>query len=207
MKSILPKAVRELARELTRLPGIGPKTAQRLALHLLKQPYALTSTLGNAIKNLHANVRTCNTCFMLAEEEYCAICTDPSRDTTLLCLVEDPLDIDALEKTDSYRGLYHVLGGVLSPMHGVGTDHLTLNELYARIERDQTKELIIALDHTLESEATSHYIMNHLQGKNITITRLARGLPTGGDIEFADALTLGAALSGRKTLQQPNTSV
>jgi recombination protein RecR len=199
MRSILPRAVRELAAELSRLPGIGPKSAQRLALHLLRQPYPVVAKLSDTIKDLHANVRICTSCFNLSETEQCLICQDRTRDGSVICLVEDALDVEAIERTDTFQGLYHVLGGVLSPMEGISADQLTINELFIRLQRG-VKELIIALDHKMEAEATAHYITDHLHGSDITITRLARGLPTGGDIEFADALTLSAAFSGRRKL-------
>lgn len=200
MRSILPRAVRDLAQELTRLPGIGPKTALRLSIHLLRQPYPIVANLANTLKNLHANVRTCTQCFNLAEQEQCFICRDTNRERTVLCVVEDPLDVEAIEKTGAYTGLYHVLGGVLSPLEGISADQLTLNELFARLQQATVTEVIIALDHTIESEVTTHYIIDRLKDTGVAITRLARGLPTGGDIEFADAMTLTAALSGRKKI-------
>lgn len=200
MPSTLPKAVRDLTRELLRLPGIGPKTAQRLAIHLLRQPSVVVERLAETVKDLHAKVKICSVCFNLAEDETCQICRSQTRDNTTICVVEDALDVDALEKTGSYNGLYHVLGGVLSPMEGIGADQLTIEELFARLKDDTTKELILALDHTMESEATTRYITKQLAGKQLTITRLARGLPTGGDIEFADTLTLTAAINGRRVL-------
>lgn len=200
MATILPRAVRTLAQELTRLPGIGPKTGQRLALHLLRQPYPVVAQLAEAMKNLQANVRTCRTCFNLAEAQQCVICQDPQRLSTALCVVEDPLDVEAIEKTGTYRGLYHVLGGVLSPLDGVGLEQLTMNELFQRLDQSPIEELIIALDQNMESEATTHYITHQTKSKPLKITRLARGLPTGSDIEFADATTLTAAFHGRRTL-------
>ena len=200
MKSTIPRAVRDLSMELTRLPSIGHKTAQRLALHLLRQPRVVVERLADVLKSLHANVRTCARCFNLAEQELCVICRDDTRSTTSICVVEDPLDVEAIERTNSYQGLYHVLGGVLSPVEGVGIEQLTIEELCTRIEREHAQELIMALNATTEAEVTIRYIIQKLAGHDVTITRLARGLPTGGDIEFADALTLSAALQGRKTI-------
>lgn len=204
---MLPRVVRELTHELTRLPGIGPKTAQRLALHLLRQPRPAVTRLADTLKDLHANVRICSQCFNLAEDTLCAVCQSQTRVKTTVCVVEDALDVEALEKAGAYDGLYHVLGGVLSPMEGVGPEQLTLEQLFDRLARDSIGELIIALDHTMESDATARYIAQRIDpahgGVNeqkITITRLARGLPTGGDIEFADAPTLRAAMSGRKSI-------
>lgn len=197
---MLPKAVRDLTSELTALPGIGPKTAQRLALHILRQPRSVINRLAETLKNLHANVRICTVCYNLAEDTTCSICKSEMRDSTLLCVVEDALDVEAIEQTHAYRGLYHVLGGVLSPVDGVGPDQLTLAELVVRLKQEPVRELIIALDHTMESDATARYIAKQILHDDITVTRLARGLPTGGDIEFADAVTLTAALQGRKSV-------
>lgn len=201
MRSILPRAVRELAEELTRLPGIGPKSARRLSVHLLRQPRGVVNKLGDALKSLHNNVRICEVCFNLAEQEKCLICSDTSRDQNIICVVGTPLDVEAIERTDSFTGLYHVLGGVLSPIEGVGPESLTLSELAARLNRLETAELIVALNQTMEAEATARYI-SQIVPENINITRLGRGLPTGGDIEFADAVTLTAAFEGRRAVSR-----
>lgn len=195
---MLPKAVRDLAQELTKLPGIGPKSAERLSLHLLRQPQPVVAQLADTIKELHARVRLCSTCYNLSEDTTCSVCKSPVRNRTTICVVEDALDVEAIERTGAFDGLYHVLGGVLSPIDGIGPEQLTLNELFDRIARDNITELILALDHKMESDATTRYIVSKLKDSNIAITRLARGLPTGGDIEFADSLTLTAALRGRK---------
>jgi len=205
MPSILPKAVRDLALELSRLPGVGPKSAQRLSLHLLRQPYPAVAHLSDAIKNLQANVRTCSTCYNIAEQDTCLICRDAGRAADQICIVEDALDVEALERAEAYHGLYHVLGGTLSPIQGIGPEQLTMDELFTRLNSKKIREVIIALDHTMESEATARYISEHIQNRDIHITRLARGLPTGGDIEFADALTLSAALNGRASLTQKSS--
>lgn len=197
---MLPQAVRDLTRELTMLPGVGPKTAERLALHLLRQPRPIVSKLADTMKNLHANVRICSSCYNLAEDAICTICRNQNRRINVLCVVEDALDVEAIERTGSYDGRYHVLGGVLSPLEGVTADQLTLAQLFHRVVTDNVTELIIALDHKMESDATTRHIVHHLREIPVTISRLARGLPTGGDIEFADALTLSDALSGRKNL-------
>jgi len=197
MAAVLPKAVRELTVELTRLPGIGPKTAQRLALHLLRQQKPVTARLAETIATLHDRVKTCSVCFSLSDEDMCIICKDASRNHAVLCVVEDALDVDAIERTDSYHGVYHVLGGVLSPLEGIGIDQVTIAELLARVQKDSVEEVIIALEHSMEGEATARHIISYMKNLNIPVTRLARGLPTGGDIEFADALTLSAAFSGR----------
>src|SRR3989344_2252074 len=197
MAAVLPKAVRELTQELTLLPGVGMKTAQRLALHLLRQQRGTTARLAETIATLHDRVQTCSVCFSLADDAMCAICKDPSRTKSTLCIVEDALDVEAIERTGSYTGVYHVLGGLLSPLAGVGVDQLTLKELAARAEKEAIQEVIIALEHSMEGEATTRHIMSYIKNLDIPVTRLARGLPTGGDIEFADALTLNAAFSGR----------
>jgi len=200
MTTTLPKAVRQLAQALSRLPGIGPKTAQRLSIFLLRQPKPVAGQLADTIASLHDSVHICKECFNLAETDTCAICRDPDRDHSLLCIVEDPLDIEAIERGGTYQGLYHVLGGVLSPLEGIGVGQLNLNELFARIKSGRINEVIIALDQNMESEATIRHIMSYLQDSDVSVTRLARGLPTGGDIEFADALTLNAAFEGRKRI-------
>ncbi|MBI4021842.1 MAG: recombination protein RecR [Candidatus Andersenbacteria bacterium] len=197
---MLPKAVRQLAAELNRWPGIGPKTAQRLALHLLRQPRMVVSTVAEILKSLHANVRICTECYNLAEQEQCSICREPTRQRDVLCVVESPLDIEAIEQASTFGGRYHVLGGVLSPLEGIDAQQLTLAELFARVQRLEVSELIIALNPTVEGEATARYIVHGLRDHAITISRLGRGLPTGGDIEFADAATLAAAFSGRTSV-------
>lgn len=202
MKSTLPRVVRDLSAELTKLPGIGPKTAQRLALYFLRQPRIAVVHLADVLKNLHANVRICTQCFNVAEQEVCSICRDDTRSKRRICVVEDPLDVEAIERTDSYDGLYHVLGGVLSPVEGIGIEQLTIGELCNRIEREHTDEVIMALNATTEAEVTIRYIIQKLGQPDLSITRLGRGLPTGGDIEFADPLTLTAAFQGRKTVMK-----
>lgn len=197
MAAVLPKAVRELTVELTRLPGIGMKTAQRLALHLLRQQRPVTARLAETIATLHDRVKTCSICFCLSDDDTCTICKDSSRNHSIVCVVEDALDVEAIERTDSYQGIYHVLGGVLSPLEGIGVDQLTIAELLARVQNNSVEEVIIALEHSMEGEATARHIMSYMKNLNVSVSRLARGLPTGGDIEFADALTLSAAFSGR----------
>lgn len=200
MYSVLPKAVRDLSLELSRWPGIGPKTARRLAIHLLRQPRVSAQRIADNLKSLHANVRICSECYNLADRELCVICRDSTRRQDLLCVVESPLDVEAIEQADSYEGRYHVLGGVLSPLEGIDEQQLTLNELHERIARNTITEVIIALNPTVEGEATARHIVSGLPKASITVTRLGRGLPTGGDIEFADATTLAAAFSGRISL-------
>ena len=200
MRSVLPRAVRDLSAELSRWPGIGPKTAKRLAIHLLRQPRRSVAKMADTLKSLHANVTLCAQCYNLAEREVCAICSDDTRRRDLLCVVESPLDVEAIEHADSYDGRYHVLGGVLSPLEGIDAEQLTLTELFDRIKREHVTELILGLNPTVEGEATARYIVQGLPDQAVVITRLGRGLPTGGDIEFADATTLAAAFSGRTNL-------
>ncbi len=200
MQSILPRAVRELSNELTRLPGIGPKSARRLAIHLLRQPRQVVGRLGDAMKNLHANVQVCSWCYNLADDELCVVCKDEMREKSRICIVESPLDVEAIERSGSYNGLYHVLGGVLSPVEGITEDQLTMSELVQRMQKGIVTEVIVALNPTLEGEATARHISQLLGQREIEITRLGRGLPTGGDIEFADAITLSAAFEGRKEM-------
>lgn len=200
MPPVLPKAVRELSAELSRLPGIGPKSAQRLALHLLRQQRGITAKLAETIATLHDRVQTCSVCFSLSDESVCSICKDTSRNQKLVCVVEDPLDVEAIERTGSYVGVYHVLGGLLSPLDGITPEQLTLNELLKRVNDASVEEVIIALEHNMEGEATTRHIISYVKNTSASVTRLARGLPTGGDIEFADALTLSAAFAGRTKL-------
>jgi recombination protein RecR len=202
MKSILPRAVRDLTQELMNLPGIGPKMARRLSIYLLQQPRTAVSKMADVLKNLHANVRTCSQCFNLAENEVCAVCKDEMRSQSVVCVVASPLDVEAIERTGSYDGLYHVLGGVLSPLEGIDAEQLSIRELLNRIKQEDIEELILALNPTMESEATVRYIVRNLADGNIKVSRLAQGLPTGGDIEFADARTLTASFEGRRYEQR-----
>jgi recombination protein RecR len=202
VKSILPRAVRDLTQELMSLPGIGPKMARRLSIHLLRQPREAVGKMADVLKNLHVNVRICSRCYNLAEREVCIVCKDEMRSQRVVCAVASPLDVEAIERTGSYDGLYHVLGGVLSPLEGVGVEQLSIRELLERIKEEEIEELILALNPTMESEATVRYIVRHMTRGSIKVSRLAQGLPTGGDIEFADARTLTASFEGRRYEQQ-----
>jgi len=196
----LPKSIRRVIEELSKLPGVGPKTAGRLAFYLVKQPRSQAELLGDALRTLHAQLRWCSTCFSVTEDDPCPICADQSRDQTLLCVVEAPLDTVALEKTE-FNGRYHVLGGVLSPIDGIGPEQLRVRELVTRLQHDsRIKELIIATNPSLEGEATALYITKLVAeaGLDVAISRIARGLPVGGDLEYADAVTLTRALEGRR---------
>lgn len=195
---MLPPSLQKLIDELSRLPGIGPKTAQRLAIHLLRSPHARIKPLGDALLSLQDGLSFCEECWHVTETSPCSICDDESRDKTKVCIVEEVLDVIAIEKTGKYKGLYHVLHGVLSPIDGVGAEQLKMAELFARLDRNpEINELVLATNPSLEGEATALYIQKHLAEKNITISRIARGLPIGADLEYADSVTLGKALLNR----------
>lgn len=189
--------LQRLVDELSRLPGIGGKSAQRIAFHLLSIPDTDARRLGQAILDLRDQVRHCNRCFNVTVSDECSVCRDPRRDTTLVCVVERSQDIIVVEKTQEYRGLYHVLGGSLSPINGIGPDQLRIPELRTRVENEQLTELIIATNPTMEGDATAMYLAREFKPKGIRVSRLASGLPVGGDLDYADELTLGRAHVGR----------
>jgi recombination protein RecR len=191
-------AVQDLIDELGRLPGIGPKSAQRIAFHLLAAESADVERLASTLTRVKRDVRFCSICGNVAEAEQCRICTDPRRDRSLLCVVEEPKDVIAVERTREFRGRYHVLGGAISPIDGVGPDDLRIRELYARLADGTITEVILATDPNLEGEATATYLARHLTTLGLTVSRLASGLPVGGDLEYADEVTLGRAFSGRR---------
>ncbi|HSW54172.1 MAG TPA: recombination mediator RecR [Ignavibacteriaceae bacterium] len=186
--------------ELSKLPGIGKKTAQRLAIFLLKSEDPQVDNLINAIKDLKLKLRFCDRCFNLSEEEFCNICKNEKRDKSIICVVEEASDVMAIEKTHEYRGLYHVLGGVLSPLSGVTPESLHIKELLKRFETEDFKEVILALNPDTEGETTSLYLSKLMKPFGITVTRIARGLPIGGDLEFADDATIGRAILNRSSL-------
>ncbi len=195
---MLPSALKKLIDELSRLPGIGPKTAQRLAMHLLRSPHQRIKPLGEALLSLKDGLAFCEECWHVTETSPCGICNDPAREKHQLCVVEDVLDVLAIEKTGKYKGLYHVLHGVLSPIDGISAEQLKISELFSRIDKHpEIKEIVLATNPSLEGEATALYINKHLNGRNIKISRIARGLPIGSDLEYADAATLGKALLNR----------
>ncbi|HXG77145.1 MAG TPA: recombination mediator RecR [Gaiellaceae bacterium] len=196
---MLSPAVENLVAQLTKLPGIGRRTAQRLAFHLLSARAEDALELARAIEDVKARVRFCRECGNLTEEELCAICSDARRDRTLVCVVEQPVDVVSLERTGEYRGLYHVLGGALSPLDGVEPSDLRIDELLRRVEADGVAEVVLATNPTMTGEATAAYIAERLRGK-VQVTRLASGLPVGGDLEYADEVTLGRALAGRREM-------
>jgi recombination protein RecR len=199
---LLPEPVQNLIDSLSRLPGIGPKTASRLTFYLLHAPESLSADLAEALGTLKSGTVFCATCFNItsAGREQCAICTDSERDVSLLCVVEDPLDVVALERTGGYGGRYHVLQGALSPIEGVGPEDLRISELVGRVGSGEVREVILATNPSLEGDATAMYLRQRLQPTGLQITRLARGLPVGGDLEYADQNTLLRALAGRQEM-------
>ena len=193
-------AVQDLIDELGRLPGIGPKSAQRIAFHLLAAEPADVGRLAAALQRVKDEVRFCTTCGNVAEAEQCRICLDPRRDETVICVVEEPKDVVAIERTREFRGRYHVLGGAISPIEGIGPDDLRVRELLQRLQDGAITELILATDPNLEGEATATYLARLIKPMDLRVTRLASGLPVGGDLEYADEVTLGRAFSGRRLL-------
>jgi len=194
-------AIDDLATELSRLPGIGRKTALRLTYHLLRQPADQTRRLAQALLTLGERVRPCARCFNLTEEDLCSICRDSRRDASILCVVEQASDIGAIERAGEYRGMYHVLGGRLSPLDGVGPDDLTIGPLLERVsDASQVREVIIATNPSLEGEATALYVQGQLAPRGIAVSRIARGLPVGGDLEYADGVTIAQAMSARRAM-------
>jgi recombination protein RecR len=191
-------AVQDLIDELGRLPGVGPKSAQRIAFHLLQADSDDVTRLVTALTEVKARVRFCEECGNVAEAERCRICADPRRDHTAICVVEEPKDVVAIERTREFRGKYHVLGGAISPIDGIGPDDLRVRELMTRLASGEVQEVIIATDPNLEGEATATYLSRLLRDVGLTVTRLASGLPVGGDLEYADEVTLGRAFEGRR---------
>lgn len=201
MKRILPKSIVLLIDKLSQLPGIGPKSASRLTFVLLQRPDSSIHDLSHAIQSLKSGLTLCSRCFLITDEpDLCVICADSSRNTQLLCVVESSLDVVALEQSGSFKGLYHVLGGVVSPLEGIGPDQLHIQELLRRVREDHFTEMIIATNPSLEGEATALYISDKLQNAPVIITRIARGLPIGGSLEYADEVTISRALEGRQVV-------
>ncbi len=193
-------AIDDLVAELSRLPTIGRKSALRLTYHLLKQPPEQSKRLALALATLADKVRPCARCFNLTEQELCAICADPRRDATLICVVEEASDIGAIERSGEYRGMYHVLGGRLAPIDGVGPDDLTVVPLVARVVAGGVREVILATNAKLEGEATALYLQQQLAATGVALSRIARGLPIGGDLEYADGVTIAQAISARRAV-------
>ncbi len=204
MATLLIEPVAKLIEAFNRLPGIGPKTAQRLTYHLLRAPEGEARTLASALVAVREEVVFCERCFNISDASLCPICRDPGRDQARLCVVEEPLDVLAIERTGEFRGVYHVLNGAISPIDGVGPDRLKIRELLARVdeaaEATPFAEVIIATNPTLEGEATAMYLDERLAGKVGSVTRIARGIPVGGDLEYADEVTLIRALQGRRAI-------
>ena len=190
--------VQELIDELSRLPGVGPKSAQRIAFFLLQAEDDQAIKLANVLREVKERVRFCDVCGNVTEEERCNICRDARRNQTMICVVEESKDVQAIERTREYRGLYHVLGGAISPIEGIGPDQLRIKEILTRLSNAQVVEVIIATDPNMEGEATATYIARMLSPLGINVTRLASGLPVGGDLEYADEVTLGRAFAGRR---------
>lgn len=195
--SVYEGALADLVEEFGKLPGIGPKSAQRLAFYVMQSPREDVDSLISALTNVKTHVRFCDQCGNVAEGELCSICSDPRRDGSLICVVEEPKDVVALERTREYRGLYHVLGGAIDPMSGIGPDDLRIRELLPRLQSDDVQECILATDPNLEGEATATYLIRLLSSIGVTVSKLASGLPVGGDLEYADEVTLGRAFQGR----------
>jgi recombination protein RecR len=200
MSQAIPASVTRLIDEFSRLPGVGPKTAARLTYYLLRAPEEQSIGLAEALRDMRANTRYCSVCYNITESDPCQICADEKRDREIICVVEEPLDVIALDRTGNYRGVFHVLHGAISPVEGIGPDQLRIKELVARVEASPVREIIMATNVGLEGDATAMYVQRRLQGK-VRMTRLARGLPVGGDLEYADSVTLAGALDGRRDMQ------
>ncbi|MBE7531228.1 MAG: recombination protein RecR [Ardenticatenaceae bacterium] len=200
MANALPKPVQRLINEFARLPGIGPKSAARLTFYLLRVGDEQALELADALRDLVERTRFCSVCFNITEADPCELCSDPNRDDSLLCVVEEPLDVLAIERSRAFHGRYHVLHGAISPVEGVGPEDLRIEELLARVAQNRLQEIILATNPTLEGESTALYLQRRLGDAVPKLTRLARGLPVGGDLEYTDEITLGRALEGRQEL-------
>ena len=198
--SIYTPALQKLIDELGKLPGVGPKSAQRIAFHLIKLPEQDALSLANAIQEAKQKVRFCERCFNMSDEAICEICSDTQRDSSLVCVVEEPRDIVALERTREYKGLYHVLQGAINPIDGIGPEQLKIRELLERLKGNTVVEVILCTNPNIEGEATAMYLAKLIEPLGIQVSRIASGLPVGGDLEYADELTLGRALEGRRNI-------
>lgn len=199
---VVPPALERLINDLTRLPGIGRKTATRLALYLLRRPATETLSLSESLANLHASIRLCSSCFAFSETDPCAICGDARRNERLVCVVEEPGDLMAIEKTGVFRGVYHILHGVLSPMDGIGPEELKIRELFKRIRTQQIEEILLATSSTVPGEATASFLVERLAGMRVKVSRLACGIPMGMDIKYADEYTLSRAIESRQFMER-----
>ncbi|PIE56838.1 MAG: recombination protein RecR [Desulfobulbus propionicus] len=197
---VVPPALERLIKEFSRLPGIGRKTATRLSLYLLRKPAAQARGLAESLQQLHESIQLCSSCFTFSETNPCQICSDGRRDTRLICVVEEPGDLLAIEKTGSFKGVYHVLHGVLSPMDGIGPEELKIRELLARVHADHLVEILVATSSTVPGEATASYLIDRLQGAGTRVSRLACGIPMGMDIKYADEHTLTRAIETRQQI-------
>lgn len=200
MSKAVPQPITDLIQAFSRLPGIGPKSASRLAYYLLRAPEEISFNLADALRNMKENTTLCSVCYNITVEDPCGICSDRERDQDIIAVVEEPLDVLALERTGMYRGVYHVLHGAVSPVNGIGVDDLKIRELIQRVDRGGISEVIVATNPGTEGDITSRYVQQELQGRSVKVTRLARGLPMGGDIEYVDSVTLARALQGRSEL-------
>jgi recombination protein RecR len=199
---LLVEPVAKLIDEFSRLPGIGPKTASRLVFYLLRAPEEQAGSLADALRELRERITFCRVCFNITESDPCVVCTDEGRDRSVLCVVEEPLDVIAIERTRDFHGLYHVLHGTIAPVEGIGPDELRIAELLPRLDADPpVREVIIATNPNMAGEATAMYIARQLESRDVRVTRLARGLPVGGDLEYADEVTLSRALAGRQAIE------
>jgi len=200
LSNTVPGSVTRLIESFARLPGVGPKTASRLTYFLLRAPDDISRNLSEAVHDIKLKTRLCSICFNITEADPCPVCSDPNRDATVIAVVEDPLDALAVDRTDAFKGRYHVLHGAISPVDGIGPENLKIKELVQRVQRDQIEEVILATNPGYQGEATALWIQKELAGLPVRVTRLARGLPTGGDLEYVDTVTLTRALQGRHPL-------
>jgi recombination protein RecR len=200
MAAVTPEPVTRLIEAFAQLPGIGPKTASRLTFYLLRRPAEQAEALAEALRDLKQKTVFCSSCFNITEQSPCAVCRDDARDRSIICVVEEPLDVLAIDRTGEFKGLYHVLHGSISPVDGIGPDELRIGELMARLKDEPVQEVLLATNPNLEGEATAMYLARLIQPLGMRVTRLARGLPVGGDLEYADAVTLGRALEGRREM-------
>jgi recombination protein RecR len=199
---VVPPALERLINDLTRLPGIGRKTATRLALYLLRRPAAEALALSASLAELHDSIRLCSSCFAFSETDPCIVCGDSSRNGRLVCVVEEPGDLLAIEKTAAFRGVYHILHGVLSPMDGIGPEELKVRELFERVRTQGIEEILLATSSTVPGEATASFLVEQLAGMEVKVTRLACGIPMGMDIKYADKHTLGLAIDSRRSMDE-----
>ncbi len=192
-----PPSVRNAIKQISRLPGIGEKTAERLAMHILRSPRAEVEHLAHSLLNMKQNIRLCRHCYSLSDSEICTICRDPGRNTRLLCVVEQPADMVSLEKSGAFSGRYHILGGTLSPMNGIGPGDIRIGELLSRLDKEDIEEVVLATSTTVEGESTASYLADRLAGHAVKVTRIASGVPIGGDLKYVDQVTLRKAMEGR----------